>query len=159
MRRIGLARRHHIAPGHPIEIAGEVIGLEDLKAGQLEFIGADHRPIALLAQKLERLRYLGIDPGIHRGMAEIERAITLEQGFIGLGLECRPAGLQRTCDQRGGAVADQPAHGFERQRPAAKLRQKLVQRVGEIGGAVDQRAVEIEDETAAGGCHSPVTSV
>ena len=40
---------------------------------------------------------------------------------------------------------------------ASKLGKKLVQGEGDIRGAVDQGAVEIEDETAAGLCHSPVT--
>jgi hypothetical protein len=56
----------------------------------------------------------------------------------------RAGGGKRTRDQRPCPLADHARDRFERQRRPPDLRQEHVQTEGDVGGAVDQRAVEVE---------------
>ena len=53
-------------------------------------------------------------------------------------------------DQLGGAVADHGADAVEPDGAAALLGQHGIERAMEVGRAVDQRAVEVEDQDVAG---------
>lgn len=86
--------------------------------------------------------------GISRSPVGRSRFIEVEKApGEGLHLVCRrhrAGGSERTRDQGPRPLADHARDRFERQRRSPDLRQEHVQTEGDVGGAVDQCAVEVE---------------
>ena len=153
MARVRLARRHHIAPGDAIEEPGEIEEIENRHRRLLEFVGADHHAMAVGAQGCECFRHPRICPRRSRGRSQVEGPIALEQFRHRRRLDLGAAKGEGPAHQFGGAVADQSADRGKIQRRPAQLRQQPVEGARQVRRAVDQCAVQIEDQIAASTCH------
>lgn len=143
--RIGLQHAcEGIAADHDIEQWIKFERREQEAGRPLRLVGAKAQPQPGSVQVLERRS----DTGIGRGPVGRSRFIEIEKAPCeGLNLVCRrhrAGGGKRTRDQRPCPLADHARDRFERQRRPPDLRQEHVQTAGDVGGAVDQRAVEVE---------------
>ncbi len=108
--------------------------------------------IAQRRQRLDNARVCA------RGMGrrlQIESAIALDELRHRRRVDGYIPGDDRAAHEFRRPVADQPAHRGNLQRRAAEFGEQPIEGAGQIGGAVDQRAVEIENQVAGWSCHGP----
>ncbi len=146
---VGLDRGGGVGADHGLETAGEAERVQQGHRQAGELVGADHQRRARAGQGVERLQAAGIGPGLigdARGVdfekaPEDLRPVTFVQGLA----DRREAALH----QHPGAGADHPHDVFEQKARQAVLGQQGVERGNEVGGAVDQRPIEVEGDRRA----------
>ena len=153
MARIGLAHRQAVAAGHGAEESAETERLQDLQARPVRLVRANAEPAAARPEFGQGLD----DAGKRRGHRVPSRPVVDEEAFDQARQRRRRAGCpgigEAALDQLGGAVADHGPDVRERHGRPALFGQYGVERAMQIGRAVHERAVEIEDQGVALPCH------
>ena len=120
--------------------------LEEALRQPFELVGAYRQPITLPGQSVERrfeVRERTRAVGNVLSIIRHERFVqTIDVGRRALASIRR----QRIFDHPPRSSADQRPGGFEGNDRQSLLREGVVERIDEVGGGIDQRAVEIEDD-------------
>ncbi len=144
MARIGLSDRKPVATGDRVEQRREVETVQDPERRPLRLVGADRGAVAGAAQGRQSFGH----PGIGSRQPRRIRLVELEEAWqrrrvVVVGCTARGEGAG---DQRRRAVADHPPHLLRRQRRPTALAQHFVECRPEVRRAVDESAVEVEDQ-------------
>ena len=156
--RIGLAHRQRVAADERGETLFPAKRRDQFTRQRLQLVGADREPHAPTRQRVER----GFERG--KGVAAIgdmafiifekERKAAIDQGF-----RRAAGGAQPAIQKRSHAMADHVAHRFLRNRRPPQRDERMIERAGQIGGGIDESAIEIEGNDLKGkiGHEPPVT--
>jgi len=143
---MGLARGKRVAAADRREAARNPERLQHVTRQEFELVGADGKDPSGGGEAVENGNDAGIEPALHAdiGLVMVEEVAmhVVERRRV----DFLPLPMQGKFDEVAGAVADAVAGARVGKRPEAIARQDKIERRQEIGGAVDQRAVEVEDE-------------
>ncbi len=150
MDRIGLSRRKRIGAADRREARTQTERLEQKKRQPLRLVGADGENVAAGRKLVEHRDDIRIERGfvgdVEFVMGE-ERARELLEPFRRNRVAAQ---VQTAREHDPDPAADQLVHVADQDRFEIFERQRNVQAAHEVGGGVDERAVEIEDKGRSG---------
>ena len=144
--RMGLLQPERVRPANGGEAIGQAKRVKEPHREPFEFVGADRKTAAAGGELVERR----FEAGERSRAGGDMRGVVVDEAFdepIDCGrVELAPLRCQGAFDHRSCAAADQLARRIIGDRRQTFASEDDVERVGEIGRAVDQRAVEIEND-------------
>ena len=157
MPGIGFPDGIFVAAGDAVEQVIQFQPAQHPDGRALQFIGADRGAVAVPTQRHEGLAHPRKGAGQPRRIGLIEGDIPRQQlgGLFG----AAAAGGEGAGHKGRNPVADHRHDLLRNQRRIPTLMQDFVQRIGQIRDAVDQRAVEVEEQKEPGHqaiCAAPV---
>ncbi len=146
MPRVGLAEAERVLPGDRGEAVGEPKQLQQLAGGRGVLVSADREPPAGGSEAVERRLGSGKRTAVVGHVAPVVREERLGAP-VKLGAGDRPSRRgERRLDHHARAVAYHRHAVGDRHGRDVFLAQNRIQRVDEVAGRIDQRAVEIEHQ-------------
>jgi ribose 5-phosphate isomerase A len=142
--RIGLLHCKSILAADRGKTVAELHGVQKAFRQPFKLIGADREPMARVREPIQRR----FEPGKRLGAVGDVFGIMRHEGRIeGIHIGARGAAAlqdQSLLDHAAGAAADQGAGFLVRDRGQSVSGEGEVERIDQVGGRVDQRAVEVE---------------
>ena len=140
-----LSRRKRVAAADRGEAACHSESLEHVTRQEFKLVGADGENPSGGGEAVEKTDDAGIKPALHANIGLVMLKEVAMHVVERHRVHLPPLAMQCEFDEMAGAVADAVPRAWVGERPKAIARQDRIQGRQEVGGAVDQRAVEIKD--------------
>ncbi len=149
--RIRLADREGVSAGDGVEIDIELQPLQERQGEPFKLVGADGKPEPLGLQPFQRPHHAAIGKALSRHAVEImldEDVQKLAEPVVG-----QRAATQREAalDHGASALTDQECHVLIMDRLDSFHGEHMVQARHQVGCCIDERSVEIEDDSGCEG--------
>ena len=144
----GLAGRAEIAADDTSTIAQEIEALQNLARDRRRLVGADAERHTRPIEPVHRLQSPRIGPCLARRPRLVEREISGDLRLPPCLVQRQAMGREAAFDEHRHALSDHPSHRPVGMAVEPAHRHQVVERAGDVGQAVDQRAVEIEHHAA-----------